>query len=368
MNILILNWRDIKHPLAGGAETMLWNHALFWQKKGSTITWISSQFLGAKKEEILEGITVKRFGSQYSVHMWVLLYAIRGEFSSADVVIDCFHFLPFFTPIFFNRKKIIAVIHEVAGKVWFDNIIFPLALIGYITEPFFFFLYKQVTFITVSNSTKLDIMKMNIPECNIFVVHNGVSVPKIHINIVKTIFPSILFLNRISLDKGIEDALVAFKMVKKNNPHLQFFIAGKEEKKHFTKILLKKYSLRESIKYLGFVDEKIKWLLLQKSWILIHPSKKEGWGLTVIEANSVGTPVIGYNVEGLRDSIRDNKTGLLVDPNPQALANAMDILINNKKMLRTLSRAAKDWSDQFTWSKSVLESWEIIEDVYKKSL
>ena len=79
MNILILNWRDPKHPLAGGAEISLMEHAKYWKKQGASILWISSKFEGCIPSEKIRGIEFLRIGNQFTVHIMTLLYYLLGK-------------------------------------------------------------------------------------------------------------------------------------------------------------------------------------------------------------------------------------------------------------------------------------------------
>ncbi|HSX09854.1 MAG TPA: glycosyltransferase family 4 protein [Candidatus Saccharimonadales bacterium] len=373
MNILILNWRDIKHPLSGGAEISLLEHAKYWKQKGNTITWISSSFKDAKKKEVIDGITVIRKGSHYTVHLLTALSYLRGEIGKPDIVVDCFHFLPYLSPLYIPRRKVIGLINEVAGKVWFSNLFYPFAFIGYIIEPYIISFYKGIPFITGSDSAKNDLMNIGIGEDTIHVVHHGFTQLPVPEKIKKETHPTLIFLARVSVDKGIIDAIKAFVEVKKHVKNLQFWIVGKEEKIGFLQSLLNNSDFKDSkksINYYGFVSEKEKFILLKKAWILIHPSKKEGWGLNVIEAASQATPTIGYDVEGLRDSVINGKTGLLVErQNYMALAQSISTLIvdKNKTMYNALSKNAQGWSRNFKWDVSVKKSWNIISKMYEEN-
>lgn len=363
MNILILNWRDLKHPLAGGAEIALLEHATYWQKKGAEITWFGSSFTGAKDKETINGITYLRKGSQYTVHFWAFLYYLQNKLGKQDIVVDCFHFLPFFTPLYFRKTKIIVLIHEVAKEVWFKNLPWVLAVIGSHVEPLFFKLYKQIPFITVSNSTKKELVTVGIEEKNIQVIENGISIPKVK-KFSKEKDPTILFLGRIAKDKGIEDAIEAFTHIYKKDNKTQFWIAGSGDVKYIQRLKSSHIqNLTSNIKFYGFVSEQKKYELLQKAWVLVHPSTREGWGLTVIEANSVGTPVVGYDVPGLRDSIQDKKTGLLVRSNADSLAEGVSKLIEDKKLYEKLSSNAKIWSKRFDWQKAGAKSWSMLKEI-----
>lgn len=365
MNILILNWRDPSHPLAGGAEQSLHEHAKYWDKKGAHVTWFASSFKNAKNKDNLENIKIIRAGNHYTVHLLFIIYWLFGKIrKDFDVVVDCFHFLPFFAPLYIRNVKKIALINEVADRLWFSNLPLPFSWIGYKIEPLFFRFYKNVPFITASESAKNDLKKMGIKENNINIIPHGVSLPNKLPDSKKENSPTIIYCSRVTKDKGVGDALKAMQIInnqKTIKEKLTLWIVGKEEKPGYLQNLLKKNKISsKQIKYFGFVSEKKKFELLSKAWILVHPSKKEGWGLNVIEANSVGTPAVGYDVEGLRDSIKNNKTGLLSQTNPNDLTKCIEILINNNKMRKEFSDNALKWSKEFNWEKSGRESWEII--------
>jgi glycosyltransferase involved in cell wall biosynthesis len=367
MRVLILNWRDIKHPFAGGAEISLFEHAKYWQKKGAKIIWISAHFSGAKKKEEIDGIKIVRYGSVYTVHMWAFFENLKGKFKDTDIIVDSFHFIPYFS--FFyprNKTKILGLINEVAGKVWFYNISPPLSLFGYIVEPWIIKAYRNNVFITGSTSTKTELKHLGIPQKNIHVISHGFSAISVHKTVTKKKYPVIVFLGRVSKDKGISDAIEVFKNVRKSNTKTKFWIIGKEEYTGILDTLLEKEAddIKKDMRYFGYVTEKEKFTLLKESWVLIHPSYKEGWGLNVIEANSVGTPAVGYNVAGLQDSIQDKKTGLLTHNNtPEELANLVAHLLRNRTLYKKLSNNAIMWSKKFTWQKAGQASWKVLQSL-----
>ncbi len=68
------------------------------------------------------------------------------------------------------------------------------------------------------------------------------------------------------------------------------------------------------IDFLGHVDRLVRDEYVKRSWLIAVPGIREGWGQVVTDSNALGTVSIGYNVPGLRDSIKDGLNGLLVDP------------------------------------------------------
>jgi glycosyltransferase involved in cell wall biosynthesis len=90
-------------------------------------------------------------------------------------------------------------------------------------------------------------------------------------------------------------------------------------------------------------------------WLVV-PSVREGWGLVVIEANSVGTPAIGYDVPGLRDSIRPGRTGRLAAAgDPAALASEAVEVLKDPARYESMRRAAIEWSRCFSWDATAAE-------------
>jgi glycosyltransferase involved in cell wall biosynthesis len=137
--------------------------------------------------------------------------------------------------------------------------------------------------------------------------------------------------------------------------------AGPEEKR--LRELAARLGIASSVEFFGKVDEQKKAELLSKAHIVLFPGTREGWGLVVLEANACGTPVIGYDVPGLRDSIRDGINGFTVPSGDSAAMAARIIsLISDRRALEKLSASAKAYSKAFTWDRcadgflSVLEA------------
>lgn len=371
MNILILSWRGPGHPHAGGAEVSTHEHAKGWINAGHEVTLFTSSYKSALHEEIVDGVKIIRKGTQvFGVQIEAIKWYLFGKHNGFDIVIDQFHGLPFFTPLFVRVKKI-AFIHEVTKEVWaYNPWKKPFNLIPYILgtifEPFIFKLfYKNIPFMTVSESTKLDLVQWGIPSANITVIHNGISIPKVN-KYPKENKKTVLFLGAISKDKGIEDALEIFKEVDKLDPYFQFWVVGKSES-HYLNYLKQKIDvlgLSSKVKFFGFVPESKKFELLQKAHILVMPSIREGWGLVVIEAAAMGTPTVGYDVPGLRDSIKNGATGLLIPHNNVEFAKKLVHLLDDHIKYVLFSKNCIKWANNFGWDKSIKLSLKLINTLF----
>lgn len=364
MRILILNWRDIKHPLAGGAEVSTHEHARRWAKAGHQVFQFSSSFPNANKEEIIDSIKIIRKGNHYTVHLFAFFYYLRHFSNNIDLVVDEFHAIPFFTPLYVKSKKI-AYIHETAEEIWFKNKFFPLNIIGYIIERLSFLLYKNITFMTVSESTKKDLIKFSIPQKNIHVVYNGLNT--IPSSAKKENMPTLIYLGRLAKDKGVSDAIRAFFQIHLKCKESVFWIVGREETNGYQRKMekeVRQLNLEKFVKFFGYVSDSTKFELLKKAWVLINPSVKEGWGFTVIEAGSQKTPCVGYNIAGLRDSILDKKTGLLAkNKDIKDLAQKIILLFKDSKLYNFLSENVFEWSKRFNWDESSAQSLKLIESI-----
>ncbi|MBI2595337.1 glycosyltransferase [Candidatus Daviesbacteria bacterium] len=369
MNILILSWRDPKHPLAGGAEQVTHEHAKGWIAAGHTVYLFSSRFQGAAKEETLDGVNILRSGHEYlGVQIAACFYYLRNQ-SKFDLVFDQFHGLPFFTPLYIRIKKL-AVIQEVAKEVWFMNELkWPLSwifgLLGYVLEPLIFKIYTGIPFWTGSPSTKKDLVNLGIKPDRIYIINHAIKLiqfKKIHKNKQWTI----MFLGALSKDKGIEDALKCYSFLDKLGD-FRFWVIGKPQTTIYTRKLKKlaaRFGISKKVKFWGYVSEKDKFKLLSRSHLLINPSAREGWGLVNIEANSVGTPVMAYSSPGLVDSVKHGISGVICKDNtPLELANNILNLLNDQKKYSRLKKGALAWSKKFTWEKSKKMSLKLIEKV-----
>ncbi|MCX6706182.1 MAG: glycosyltransferase, partial [Candidatus Woesebacteria bacterium] len=178
MNILVFSWRGPKHPNAGGAEQVMHEHMKGWVAAGHKVTVFSSKFPGSLVRERVDGVEAIHQGDQYvGVKLAAFVYYLKNM-DSFDLVVDQFHGIPFFTPLYVRKPKL-AVLQEVAREVWFLNgfpwpINWIIGIIGFIIEPLIFLLYKKIPFMVGSQSAKNDLIKMGIPGVNVHIIPHGV--------------------------------------------------------------------------------------------------------------------------------------------------------------------------------------------------
>ncbi len=369
MNILVLSWRDPKHPMSGGAEQVMHEHMKGWVEAGHTVTLFAAAF-GGISEENVDGVHIVRRGRQIlGVHFEACLWYLFEKHDPFDLVVDQFHGIPFFTPLYCRTKKL-AVVQEVARNVWMKNHLpFPFNLIfggvGYVTEPLYYLFYKKVPFLTGSQSAKDDLISIGIPGKHITIVPHGVKLSTPKVLPKKEKVTTVTFLGAIAKDKGIEDALRCFSILNKKGTY-QFWVIGKAGEIYLREVIemTKRLKIADKVTFWGFVSEEDKFDLLARSDVMINPSAHEGWGLVNIEANSVGTPVVAYPSAGLVDSVKNNESGVLTPQStPESIAHAVISITTNKTQYMKLKKGALSWSKKFTWPASKKQSLTLIESL-----
>ncbi len=355
MNILVFNWRDIKHPEAGGAEVYLHEIAAGCVRKGHSVTIVSSKFPGSIPEETIDGIRHIRKGGKYTfLFVPICDYFFKLKEYRPDIIIESISKLPHLMPLIV-RKPYMAIIHHIHGHTLFKELPLPAALLAYIIERLIPWFYRKSGFVTVSPSTQKELISMGIPERNITLIYNGIDQRLFEgtSDVQKSAKPLIIYMGRVKRYKAIDHLIEAFDIVVKQVPDAELIIAGKGDAYDELEQLVKQKGLRSvTFKPQTTDDEKVQ--IMKKAWVYVSTSTKEGWGITVIESNASGTPVIGYDVPGIRDSIRDGETGLLVSPagDIEKLAQTILRILNDRELRNGLSEKAVEWSRNFTWENS----------------
>ncbi len=353
LNVLMLNWRDTKHSWAGGAEMYVHELAKRFVDTGNHVTVFCGNDAQSKKDEVIDNVQIIRRGGLYTVYFWAFLYYILHLRGKYDVIVDSENGLPFFTPLYI-RKPVFLLIHHIHQEVFRRHLPMPFAQLAMFLETKVMpLVYKNKTVITVSESSKKEIARIGLAQLrNIEVINPGIHTDQF-IRTAKTKYPSYMYLGRLKPYKNVDLAILAFSQVVKEVPQAQFFIVGEGESRSKLLRLVQKLKLQDNVKFFGRVSEKMKVSLLAKSWIVVQPSMVEGWGITVLEANAAGTPVIASRVKGLQDSVVHRRTGLLFKAGSiNELTQAMRILILQPEMLATFSEEAYFWSRNFSWEKS----------------
>jgi len=356
MRILWFNWRDILNPDAGGAEVFTHEVMKRLRKRGYHMTLFTSRFKGCQLNENIDGVDIIREGNKYTVYKQARNY-LKAYKHHYDLIIDEINTRPFFTPKFVREKPVIALIHQLARDFWFYETSFPLNYIGYYyLEKKWLSNYKDIITLTVSDSTKTDLEEMGFKK--VFVVPPGLSTTPLSTVKEKEANPTVVFIGRLKKAKLPHHALKAFSIIKREIPDAKMWIIGDG----YLRQKLESFKSKD-VTFFGHVSNEKKYELLSRAHIILVPAVREGWGLIVTEANAMGTPAIGYDVHGLRDSIRHDETGTAIkERSPGAMAQQAILLLRDSNRLSKYSTNALEFSKQFNWDKTASSFHKVLND------
>jgi glycosyltransferase involved in cell wall biosynthesis len=371
--ILFLSWRDIKAPKKGGAEIFTHEMIKRLDKNKFEIIHFSSSFNGGSSEEIIDGIKYIRDGSNLSVITRAKKYYHKNK-DNIDYVVDQCNTHRFFTKFWVEKNKRIFFIHQLTREIWDMNTSFPMNVIGKITETPFLRLSKNDPTITVSESTKNDLINIGFSQNKITILPEGIDfIPWMPEKfLTKENDPTYIYVGRYSNYKGIDKVVEAFCKIKKLYPRAKLWIVGKKNQEYINKVLnriiinyeTKSTSINKSITYWGFVSEEKKLELMSRSHCLLFPSLREGWGLIVTEAAAVGTPSIGFDSPGIRDALKKGEAGYLCESNTIVdLVKLMKSVIEDENKYRHMREAAYKFSLNFHWDNTKNEFTKFIEQL-----
>ncbi len=354
MKILVINWQDILNPHGGGAEVHF--HEIFKRiaARGHDVTLFCSSVSGRPSTEVIDGIRVVREGGRSTFNFLVPL-RYRSTFSREgyDVVVDDLNKIPFYTP-WFVREPLVTIVHHLFGTSIFKEAILPAAAYVWGTEQLAMRVYQRQLFAAVSPSTKRELEEHGVPGENISLVHNAVD----HELYTPPATPrapglTIGYLGRIKAYKSVDHVLRAFAIVRSTLPGSRLVVVGDGDARPGLERLAGDLGLGDAIEFTGYVPAEEKVRRLQQMDLVVNPSAKEGWGLTVVEANACGVPVVASDVPGLRDSVVDGTTGWLYPyGNIDRLAATIQrVLVDTAERARVGAEAVQ-WAARFTWDAS----------------
>ncbi len=370
-SVLLLCWRDINHPQGGGSEAYLQRIGAQLAQAGVTVTLRTARYPGAPRSETLDGVHISRGGGRYTVYIWAGLAMVAARIglgplrrARPDVVVDTQNGLPFMARLAFGRRVAVLVHHchreqwPVAGPVmgrigWYvESTLSPRA-------------HRRNQYVTVSLPSARDLTSLGVDPDHIAVVRNGLDEAPPHtLTEPRSATPRVAVLSRLVPHKQIEDALEAIAELRNRVPdvHLDILGGGWWEQRLVEHARL--LGISDSVTFHGHVGDDAKHESLQRCWVHVLPSRKEGWGLAVIEAAQHGVPTIGYRSSGgLTDSIVDGVTGLLVDDHDE-LVDQLERLVTDRVLREQLGTKAQIRSGEFSWQQSADAMRTVLESVH----
>src|ERR1700737_3412116 len=339
MRVLILNWRCPRNPRAGGAEFLTHEIAKRLVGAGDQVEWFSASYPGAAAEEDVDGVHIVRAGRQGTVHVRAFWHYFRRLRSRFDVVIDEVNTMPFFTPLWAD-VPVFMLIYQLAREVWWYESPFPLSALGYALEPFYLKTYRRTPAMTISRSTELDLRELGFSS-PITIVPIGIAA-KPPVSMTKRAIPTFIYVGRMTRSKRVAAILRAFRQFRAGRMTGELWLVGEGPERCVMELrrLADRLGVSHFVRFCGKLQSAERSERMAQAHALLMASVREGYGLVVAEAGACGTPAIVYDVPGLRDAVFHGRTGLVVEPSPADMAQAMMTLFDNEPLYQQLRAGA----------------------------
>jgi glycosyltransferase involved in cell wall biosynthesis len=351
-HVLFIAWRDLANPRAGGSEVLVDRLAEGMLARGDRVTLLCAGPTAPR------GYRVIGNGGTYSQFLRAPLAYFR-HLRDADLVVEVCNGMPFLSPLW-CRRPLICLVNHMHTELWPLRFPVPVAAAGRFAESRLMpWAHQKNLFLTVSNSTADALRGVGVGADRIRQICNGVVQP----DPVTPRSPRPLFLalGRLTDYKRIDLLLKLWNRVR---PVVggTLVIAGDGPERARVEALA-----GPDVIFTGRVSEQEKHRLLCAAWLLLHPALIEGWGIVVAEAAIRGTPAIGFDVPGLRDSVINGRTGLLVG-SEGAFASAWASLTLNHQVREAMGAAAREHAERLHWSLAVDGFAQVADDAVARSV
>lgn len=352
MRILLVNWQDVENPQAGGAEIHLFELFRRLVERGHEVRLVCSGWSRGPARAVVQGLAVERHGGRHSFAL-VGRAAVRAALHRAafDVLVEDINKVPLFLAGLTALPLVVIVPHLFGGTA-FQEASWPMAATVVAAERLIPRAYRRAWFHAISESTKDDLVARGIPAPRIEVIHPGIDAHRLRPDpaLDRSKPPSFLYVGRLRRYKGVDVAIRALALARRERPDLRLDIAGTGDDRARLEVLVRRLGQESAVRFHGFVSDGEKIFLLRTAWANLFPSPKEGWGITIMEAAACGTPSLASDSPGLRDSVRHGRTGYLVaHGDPAALADRMIELAASPALVGRLGAEARREAERWSW-------------------
>jgi len=355
-------------PCLGGIETHIRELCDFLQRKGFTSSVVCLNKCPNSKtdlppHEIFEGIDVNRL-SFIDLGIYRIAPGVLGKIEDFDVV--HVHGIGFFSDFLaltkpFHKKKLVLSSH---GAIFHTN---NFSLL----KKLHFFGLGRLTLrmydkVIAVSKTDLALFKKVVPGKKLALIENPIDVKRLRAAGGNVDGKTVLFVGRLSKNKGLFNLLEAFKVAAEREPYAKLIIAGKEFDLSIEDLRekAKELGISGKVNVLGAVSEKKLAELFGKSDIFASASKYEGFGISAVEAMAAGLIPVLNTIPTFRDFIRHGENGFVVDFSDveRAGRTILRVLELSPAERKKMSMYATQFAQRFSWESSI----EKFENVYKE--
>ncbi len=342
------------NPRAGGAERTIYEVCIRLVRKGHQIIILTGGWKGRKSVESLHGIEIHRFGKKFAPHFAAPVFLLKYHYDL--VVNDLGHAVPWIVSTIMNKHNVVFFRHLHARSLP-GQVSSLLAKVITAIEKCYFIIYHNTVFVTESTTSKNDLLKMGIKEEKIIMNPPGVNLNLFH-RAAKTQNPSLVYFGGMREYKRPQESLFLLKDLLERIKPIYLFIIGSGPEEPNLRKLASELNLQNYAIFKGRVSDTELSNIVASSWLNVHTSVTEGWGLTILEASATGTPTVAYDVPGVRDTVENGLNGIKVrDGDRKGLSDAAFLILSDPE---------KWWSSSIEVAKKY--SWDKTSELWEKLL
>lgn len=370
--VVVVNWRDLDHSLAGGSEIYAWQVARALREGGAEVEFLTAREPGSPRTARRDGITVRRAGSTLGFYPATAIRLLLRR-RRVDAVVDPSCGLPSFSPLFLRRRTpVVLIVHHVHQAQFAAHFPGPVALFGqWLERRVMPLVYRGRRTVAVSESTRAEMRRQLGWSGEIGILENGADLPPQGEGDPLAKDPArVAVLGRLVAHKRVDLVVRAVHALAGERPGLHLDVVGQGPERERLEELVADLGAHDLVTFHGYVDERTKTDLLRRAAVHVCASDAEGWGQAVIEAAGHGVPTLARDVPGLRDSVRDGETGWLVPDAPgdpeevgrrltQRLAEVLDEAALPAARTRRFE-ACQAWAHKFDWSQMRRQARDLV--------
>ena len=334
---------------------------------GWEVDLVCAGYRDAPRHDVIDGIKIHRHG-HWTVANFMLPPVVRRLLKNGnyDLLVEDINKIPFFTPLYRGDVPLVAIVPHLFGKTVYREANPLAASYVYGAESLIPRIYRDVDFEVISPSTGDDLIARGMDGARIRTIYCGLEHEKFNLADPppRSETPLVVSWSRLRRYKSLDVAIRAFDIIQRDLPEARMLIMGRGPDESRLRKLTRKLGLQDKVEFRGFQPWEELVTSLHQCHVFLNPSPKEGWGLTVIEANQCGLPVVASDRPGLKDSVRDGVTGSLVPyGDAEAFAREALLILRNPVLFAQRSQAAREWAGTFSWPRCVAESLDLFREV-----
>lgn len=348
--IVFLARRDLGNPAAGGSELLIDRIADGLTAQGHEVTLVCGGPAAERSYRVVSA------GGD-AAHFLRARRTFQREIGECDLLVEVCNGMPYLAPLW-HRGPTLCFVNHVHTELWGMRYPAPAARLGRRLEHWALSgNHRDNLKVAVSGSTAEALRGLGVPGDQIRIVHNGVEEP----DPIVPDSPEPLFLamGRLVEYKRVDLLLRLWERVRPVTGGRLVIIGDGPERAGLEAMA------GPQVVFTGHIGEAEKHRLLCQAWMLLHPSLVEGWGLVVTEAAARGTPAVGFDIPGLRDSVDDGVTGLLARGESAFAAHWCALALSTERR-DALGRAARRRAERFRWAGTVNSFRTVAEEAWSR--